>query len=101
MKKICGRFRQKKLDQPLLNLIGETAPPDLHTVVSNFIDLQEARHSADYDLSFKLTRDDALQLVMSAALAMSSWDKIANTPEANIFILSLLMFKNWEDKFRP
>jgi hypothetical protein len=31
---------------------------------------------------------------------MASWDEIANSAEANIFILSLLMWKNWEEKER-
>jgi len=96
MKEICGRFIKPKLDQPLLDLIGQTAPPELRTVASNFIVLQEARHSADYDLSYNLTSGDARLLVESAVLAMASWDKAATTAEANIFILSLLMFKNWE-----
>ena len=100
VKEICGRFIKAKLDQPLLSLIGTSASPHLQNVASTFIDLQEARHSADYDLSYNLTSPEAQQLVTSAVVAMASWDKIANSAEANIFILSLLMFKNW-DRERP
>ncbi len=96
MKKVCGRFMQEKLSQPLLNLIGDSASADLQNVASSFIKLQEARHSADYDLGYSLTTEEARQLVLLAVSAMGAWDTIANTAEANIFILSLLMWKNWE-----
>lgn len=96
MKKVCGRFMQAKLDQPLLNLIGNAASADLQNVASSFIKLQEARHSADYDLSYSLTTEEVRQFIRLAAAAMDSWDHIANSAEANIFILSLLMWKNWE-----
>jgi hypothetical protein len=28
--------------------------------------------------------------------AIEAWDRIQGSAEANVFILSLLMFKNWE-----
>ncbi len=96
MKKVCGRFLQASLDQPLLNLIGNTASSEMQNVASSFNKLQEARHRADYDLSYMLSSEEARELVFIAASAMQSWDVIANSAEANIFILSLLMWKNWE-----
>lgn len=96
MKRVCGRFLAKKLDQPLLDLIGATASPFLQNVARSFITLQEARHSADYDLSYALAPNEARLLVLQALQAMKAWDQIANSAEANIFILSLLMWKNWE-----
>jgi uncharacterized protein (UPF0332 family) len=100
MKKVCGYFVKAKLDQPLLNLIGDTASSDLQNVASSFIQLQEARHGADYDLSYSLTTKEARHLILLAVGAMASWDHIANSAEANIFILSLLMWKNWKEKER-
>jgi len=96
MKKVCGRFLSAKLDKPLLDLIGDTASSDLRNVAQSFITLQEARHSADYDLGYNLTSAEARQLVLLAVGAMASWDHIRNSAEANIFILSLLLWKNWE-----
>jgi hypothetical protein len=96
MKKVCGRFLSAKLDKPLLDLIGDTASSDLRNVAQSFITLQEARHSADYDLGYSLTSAEARQLVLLAVGAMASWDRIRNSAEANIFILSLLLWKNWE-----
>jgi uncharacterized protein (UPF0332 family) len=96
MKKVCGRFLQTKLDQPLLGLIGPTASSELQDVASSFIKLQDERHSADYDLSYSLSSEEAHRLIRRAVTAVASWDVVANSAEANIFILSLLMRKNWE-----
>lgn len=100
MKKVCGRFLHTKLEQPLLGLIGPTVSPEMQHVASSFIKLQDARHRADYDLSYSLSSEEAHRLMRLAVTAMASWDEIANSAEANIFILSLLMWKNWEEKER-
>ncbi len=62
----------------------------------NFIRLQEARHSEDYDLSFEIEWDDALDFVNLAIEAKKAWERIENTAEGNIFVLSLLLWKQWE-----
>ena len=96
MKRICEHFLKAKLDKPLLDLIGDTASTDLRNVAQSFITLQEARHNADYNLGDSLTSEEAQQFILLALVAMDSWDRIAGSAEANIFILSLLMWKNWE-----
>jgi hypothetical protein len=96
MKKICGRFMASKFDQPLLDLVGPSASSDLQTVARNFVLLQEARHDADYDLSYPVTRPEATKYLRLALEAIEAWDRIRGSAEANIFILSLLMWKNWE-----
>ena len=100
MKKICARFLPRKLEQPLRDLIGDSASSELQTVALSFIQLQELRHQADYDLSFRISQRDALKQFHVAADAIEAWRGLAGTPEANIFILSLLLWKNWE-KDRP
>jgi hypothetical protein len=68
----------------------------MQRVALNFVLLQEARHEADYDTSKTLTRTQAQAAVQQAQDAFASWEKIRKSAEANIFILSLLMWKNWE-----
>jgi hypothetical protein len=96
MKKICGRFTAAKLDQPLLGLIGPSASSDLQTVARSFIELQEARHRADYDLGYSFTWDEARHCIELAIRANKAWIRIQSSAEANIFILSLLLWKNWD-----
>lgn len=96
MKRNCSRFLGEKLGQPLLGLIGPQASTELKTVCRSFIELQEARHSADYDLNYDLDRDKASEYVRTAMIAFTAWQRISNSAEANIFILSLLLWKNWD-----
>ena len=76
--------------------MGAVPPSDLQTVASIFIQLQDARHSADYDLGFQLSHRDAMIYVIRCRQAIEAWDRIKQSAEANIFILSLLMWKNWD-----
>jgi hypothetical protein len=96
MKRICGRFIPAQLDHPLLGLIGSSPSSDLQTVARNFIQLQDARHSADYDLSYQLNKTDAMRCVGLTVETMKAWKNLEGSAEANIFILSLLLWKNWE-----
>ena len=100
MKNVCGRFLNAKLDQPLLGLIGPAATNELQLVCRTFIQLQDARHSADYDLGYTLTSSACSQFLRDTFISMFTWDKIKNSAEANVFILSLLLWKNWEQKER-
>ena len=96
MKRICGRFLPATLEQPLRGLIGPSASPDLQTVARNFVQLQEARHNADYDLGYILDQTETRRFIELAIEALRAWERIRDSAEANIFILSLLLWKNWE-----
>jgi hypothetical protein len=100
MKEICGRFVKQSLDQPLHDLIGGSASQKLQIVCRNFIALQEARNSADYDLSYRIDWNQTVECIDRSTDAIRAWVQIKDTEEANVFILSLLMFKNWQEKDR-
>jgi uncharacterized protein (UPF0332 family) len=72
----------------LLNLIptGER-----FQVARTFIDLQQARHDADYDLSKRYTRSDALTQVSRAEIAVRLWDKSRATRQAEAFMVAMLI----------
>lgn len=95
MKKICGRFTKTPLDQPLLDLVGKEASADLQLVASAFITLQEQRHSADYDLAYRFKWREARLTVELAVRSIGAWERVKDSAEANIFVLSLLLWKNW------
>ena len=96
MKQTCQRFVPIKLSHPLKGLIGDSASDELRTVALAFIELQEARHDADYNLSYAVNHDLAREYIATATGALKAWANLAGTEEANIFILSLLLWKNWE-----
>jgi uncharacterized protein (UPF0332 family) len=96
MKKICWEFAAVPLRSPLRELIGNSAPDEIQTVALNFIKLQEARHAADYDLQYQVTWRQAREYIELAVAAIGAWTKVEPSPASNVFVLSLLLWKNWD-----
>ncbi len=55
---------------------GQFPYQDLYTVASAFIQLQERRHSADYDVSKPISSDLVIDALTEAFFAFGSWDRI-------------------------
>ncbi|MGA1263276.1 MAG: hypothetical protein ACO331_05125 [Prochlorothrix sp.] len=62
--------------------------PELSFVCQTFIDLQELRHQADYDLSQSFSRLQAATAVSQARAAHVSWKAIRHSHNAEIFLLA-------------
>lgn len=69
------------------------APPSqpLTSVALAFIELQEARHEADYDLARAFTRGEVEALLARAKAGFSHWHAVAGTAEADAFLVALLL----------
>jgi hypothetical protein len=93
IKEVCGRFQQNTLPSSIESLIGSAASSSLKGVAYSFIVLQEARHSADYDLNSRWDRARAKEDVERARDAFATWKTIRKTPEANVFLISFLLYK--------
>jgi len=63
---------------------------DLHRVASYFVDLQTARHQADYDPAHHLTRISAGQHVEKARDAFQLCDGLSTDPMYRLYLLLLL-----------
>lgn len=72
-------------------LAGTVFPPDLAVVAQTFVELQEARHAADYDLAQPVIRQDALNLVARVQSALASWPAIEATAAGRYYLLALLV----------
>lgn len=85
------------LAQHIQSIIPDASgfPARLSTVAAVFWDLQTARHSADYDVSYRLTRSQTLALIRRAESAFADWEKIRTHEAARIFLVSLLMNEKW------
>ncbi len=68
---------------------------EVKDVSQAFHDLQEARHSADYDVSSKWSRLKALTFIIAAEDAFSNWQVAREFPNAKIFLFDLLLRKSW------
>jgi uncharacterized protein (UPF0332 family) len=78
------------------NAYRNSKQPDLSTVALTFIELQEARHVADYDTSKSLTRVEVLAQIQDAQNAFAAWQRVKATVEAQEFMVALLVQKRWK-----
>lgn len=59
-----------------------TVPPEIARVARAFLDLQKARHDADYATHRRWTRDMALSEIERAEQAFSDWSKVEPRPKS-------------------
>jgi len=64
--------------QPALQ--AQPLPRGLEEVAQAFVNLQQARHEADYDTARRFTRAEAIDLVDQCDLAFTSWQTVRTTP---------------------
>ncbi len=67
----------------------------LSTVAQAFVDLQQARHKADYDIGEPFGPLDAAVDVAQARLAFATWADVKDEPIAQLYLYSLL----FKDRF--
>lgn len=95
---VCRQFAKGTID----NLNDGTKPlviaplePDLVSVAAAFVELQEARHLADYDVSASFIKPEALRLTKVAEKAFASWNEARALANATAFLAALLLQKHW------
>lgn len=76
----------------------QSVPRDLQTVAEAFVELQQARHLADYDPSARFTRTQVEAYVLQAEDAFDAWQSIKGTPEAIVFLYSLMFWRRAKAK---
>src|ERR1700733_4656783 len=82
MKAIC--------DEVLKNVKGGASLPlELNRVAHNFIQLQQHRHTADYDNSKQWSRTDVLNVLTLATDAFDAWYEISTLDAAQDYLLQL------------
>jgi len=60
-------------------------------IARTFVQMQQHRHTADYDGSTRWTRTDAKEKVDSVAVAFRHWKAIRKEPSAQDFLVALLL----------
>lgn len=95
MKTVSGWFRQPaRAPRPIQGMLTAGAdsfvPPSLQLVAKYLVDLQLARHAADYDPAHRLTRIEAHQFVDKASHAFTLCDQLAGHPMYRLYLLLLL-----------
>ena len=93
MKKAAQAFASGTVGLALHPAIeGYPIPKRLKKIGASFADLQSARHQADYDPFYELTRLDALNYVNQAEELFANWKEVKGTPPADAFLVALLAY---------
>ena len=88
-------FAKDDVNQKLSpGLEGNALQLKLINVAEAFVDLQQARHDADYNMGQRFSRQDVVDLIDQADQAVADWHDVRNTLPADTFLVGLLAFGN-------
>ena len=91
MKEAAQGFANNNISPKIRPAIGGLTPQrELVSVAAAFVDLQQARHEADYDTSRRFTRRESLDLVEQAEQAFTDWRVVRHSLQADVFLVALL-----------
>jgi hypothetical protein len=96
MKQVCVRFLARRIVEDFTPLLRVNTSPELLSIAQTFLNLQDERHSADYDVSIFLVRAETLLSLDEARRAFTNWKLIRETDEATVFLAALLFGKRWD-----
>jgi hypothetical protein len=68
---------------------------ELASISNGFKDLQEARHTADYDVLKQFSPGDELALVQKAEKIFNDWNTEKSSNNAPVFLAALIFGKDW------
>lgn len=92
---VVARGQQSSLPTAVEQMLVFPLDADLQKVLTTFVELQEARHKADYDLTEQWNRLDVLNKLLMAREAFGAWANVRKTPNAAVFMAGLLIRKDW------
>jgi hypothetical protein len=74
-------------------------PAEIQQIARAFVDLQQARHDADYNLLKSFTRQEALDHLTTAQSAFTAWSTVKARPADKValelFLSSFLLWERW------
>lgn len=99
MKKLCQAIAKWDVNQPPQSLgeLMDHPPSDaLRRVAGAFVELQQSRHEADYDLNRRFSRDHVGALVGIAEEAFIAFESLGRrTWERRVFVLGVVFHDRW------
>jgi hypothetical protein len=92
MKQVCQDYSGATIAAGVLTVrSGITIAPQLRDIGTAFVDLQQARHDADYDTATPLGHADADLKVMTAENAFLDWAACQADPSSGVFLTDLFL----------
>src|SRR5262249_51237905 len=99
MYSVARTFRGGTLPAILLRIVGPLSVPQiLRNLAELFVDLQDQRHLAEYDLATSFLRGDVLTLIDDVEQAVADWNAIRTDPAARLFLMCLLVWEKIRSK---
>lgn len=95
MKQASRAFASGGLPTHLQSILPQGVPRQLRRIAAAFVDLQHARHGADYDVTLKLTRNETRALVTQVEEVFQEWQTVREAPAARIYLTALLLWRQW------
>ena len=96
MNRVCGMFAAPAPPRQIGNVLAGPTPDSLQVIAKAFVQLQQARIDADYNLTSVWTRLEAQEYLQLARTAFAAWNRVRRSHEANVFALALLAPKLFE-----
>ena len=91
IKNIAQDFSRASVPENLCSVLGiDILDQRLVFVAKAFIQLQNARLDADYNLSKKFVKSKVVELAFMTKKAFGSWKQVDKTIEANVFLFRML-----------
>ncbi len=66
-----------------------SVPPSVSDIATKYVELQDMRHLADYDLTEKFNRENVLTLVLEAETAIGAFSSAPDSNEKTFFLACL------------
>ena len=93
MKTVAKQFAEGGVSPKLIPGLNRAAlQQELVRVAGAFVDLQQHRHEADYDMRRRFTRIETLSITDDAERAFLDWRVVRGSAPADTFLVGLLAF---------
>ncbi|MGA3264670.1 MAG: hypothetical protein ABSC47_11575 [Terracidiphilus sp.] len=89
----AGAKRAKDLPDDIV--LPDPISQELASISNSFKELQEARHTADYDVLKQLDPTDAPTLVRQAEKIFQDWKTERSTNNAPVFLAAMIFGRDW------
>jgi uncharacterized protein (UPF0332 family) len=94
MKEAAQGFKDSNPKSIFKNLlVNKTVSADLRLIAQVFVEMQQARHEADYARSKIFSCQSALDFVDQTEIAFKIWSRVRSSSEAGIFLLALMSYQ--------
>jgi uncharacterized protein (UPF0332 family) len=90
MKSVCHAVASGDWPMKVRANVGPVPiPPELRAIAERFVELQQRRHQADYDVMQTFTRSQAHDYIDAAERLFDDWTLIRRDPAAKVFLAAM------------